>query len=71
MLQHYYFNRNADDKGRHEVHTEHCAYQPNPYNRVYIGYFSNCKEAIAKAKSQYPYKTFDGCFYCCYECHKG
>lgn len=36
-MKHYYFNKNTDDKGRHEVHTEDCSYLPYPSNRTYIG----------------------------------
>ena len=70
-MNHYYFNQNTDDKGNHEVHTTDCSYLPSVENRIYIGYFSDCKSAISDAKSKYPFKTFDGCFYCCRPCNKG
>lgn len=67
----YHFNNNTDDKGRHEVHTRTCTYLPKLENRTQIGIYSTCNEAIAKAKSDYPWREFDGCFYCCNPCHKG
>lgn len=70
-MEFYYFNKNTDDKGRHEVHTEKCSHQPYPYNRTFIGYCSDCKEAIKRAENDYPSKSFDGCFWCSYDCHKG
>lgn len=67
----YYFNDTADDKGRHEVHERTCSYIPSFNNRTEIGVYSNCREAIAAASASYPWKTFDGCYWCCRECHKG
>lgn len=70
-MNHYHFNKNLDDKGRHEVHTEQCSYKPATYNQEYIGYYSNCQEAITGANIKYPYKNFDGCYWCSNPCHKG
>lgn len=67
----YYFYNAIDDKGKHEVHTNECSYLPSILNRTYIGYFSDCKEAIKEAKSKYPSKDFDGCFWCSRDCHTG
>ena len=70
-MKDYYFNSSADDKGNHEVHTRDCSWLPNINNRVYIGYYSNCKDAISAAKNQHPSKSFDGCFWCCRNCNHG
>lgn len=67
----YFFNKNADNHGRHEVHTDNCKFLPDTSNRTYIGLESNCKDAIARAKKDYPAKSFDGCYYYCRPCHKG
>lgn len=67
----YYFNKNTDSKGNHEVHRDDCRFLPSSENRTYIGLFSTCEEAIKKAKESYPYETFDGCYHCCRSCHKG
>ena len=70
-MKNYYFNDNTDTNGYHEVHAESCYFLPSISNRTYIGCYSNCSDAIRDAKSKYPYKSFDGCYFCCHECHKG
>ncbi len=65
----YYVNKNAQNNGDHEVHVDGCSRMPEPENRMYLGYFSNCREAVKEAK-----KTFqqsNGCYYCCNECNTG
>jgi hypothetical protein len=71
MLENFLFNVNPDQKGFHEVHRENCSYLPAIENRKKIGRFSSCKLAILIAKLEYLTDKFDGCFYCCNECHKG
>jgi len=71
MYQHYYYNVNVDDKGRHEVHTGTCLFKPSPQNLRYIGYEASCAQAIQKAILQTGKYNFDGCYHCCRECHKG
>lgn len=67
----YYFNDNTDEHGYHEVHKDTCSYLPDPLNRTLIGHYPDCISAINAAKIKYPSKTFDGCYFCCRECHKG
>jgi len=64
----YYVNKNAQANGDHEVHTSTCSHLPDSNNRIYLGIFSTCKEALAEAKKYY--SQADGCYYCCNECHK-
>ncbi|WP_366011178.1 hypothetical protein [Kosmotoga sp.] len=64
----YYVNKNAQTTGEHEVHTEDCEHLPDTNNRIYLGRFDNCHDAIKKAKNYYD--NVDGCYYCCYSCHK-
>lgn len=71
MYKFYYYNKNTDVNGNHEVHTEHCSYLPDVHNRKLIGYESNCRSAINRAKSETGKYNFDGCYYCCNECHTG
>lgn len=69
----YYVNMYNDEHGRHEVHTKDCSFLPKEENRIYLGNFNNCQEAINEAKRKWPdpqYK-FDGCYYCSINCHKG
>lgn len=64
---HYYVNKNAQEKGEHEVHKEECKKLPLPKNRQYLGYFSSCKDAVKKAKDYY--SNVDGCKLCSPACH--
>jgi len=70
-MEGYYFYNGIDEHGNHEVHTESCKYLPSESNRTYIGRFNSCKEAIEDAEAKFPTQSFDGCFWCCRECHTG
>lgn len=63
----YYVNKNAQRNGDHEVHKSGCSYMPDTENRLYLGDFDNCKDAIKEAKKTYP--KSNGCYYCCNEYH--
>jgi hypothetical protein len=63
----YYVNKNAQANGDHEVHKSTCSYLPEPQHQLYLGYFSNCQDAVKEAKKTYPFFA-DGCHYCCPEC---
>jgi len=63
----YYVNKNAQSNGDHEVHTADCSYLPEPENRLKLGYFTNCRDAVNAAKRYY--STADGCYHCSPECH--
>ncbi|MCX6168671.1 MAG: hypothetical protein NTX65_05005 [Ignavibacteriales bacterium] len=63
----YYVNKNAQTTGEHEVHKSGCSFLPTAENRIYLGEFSNCKEAVKEAKKHY--SNVDGCYYCSTECH--
>jgi hypothetical protein len=71
MYQSYYYNKNLDEKGKHEVHTGDCSHLPDIHNRKYIGYEKDCHAAIKKAKSDTGKTNFDGCYYCCNPCNTG
>lgn len=66
-MNYYYVNKKAQTNGDHEVHILDCKYLPNTENRMYLGYFSNCKEAVNESKKTY--KQSNGCYFCCNECH--
>lgn len=68
-MEHYYLNDNQQNNGDYEVHTDTCNWLPLPSNRIYLGYFSNCRDAVTKAKQLYPYRKINGCYFCCKECH--
>ncbi|MDG6171509.1 hypothetical protein NGA76_10140 [Lactococcus formosensis] len=69
----YLCNKHADNHGLHEVHTSDCHHLPLPDNRIEVGYFSTCREAIEALENANRGKgfTFDGCYYCSPACHKG
>lgn len=60
-------NKNAQDNGDHEVHAEGCSWMPKLENRLYLGYFTNCQDAVKEAKKID--KEADGCYYCSNPCH--
>lgn len=63
----YYVNTNAQSTGEHEVHKSTCSWLPDAENRIYLGEFSDGKEAVKAAKKYY--SKVDGCYYCCPEAH--
>jgi len=65
----YYVNKNAQDNGDHEVHTADCTYLPSDHNKQYLGTFSNCRDAVRKAREFY--SRVNGCYYCSRECNTG
>lgn len=66
-MAYYYVNKNAQLNGDHEVHKSGCSYIPEEYNRLYLGDFSNCHDAVREAKKYYHQSS--GCYYCSYACH--
>lgn len=71
MTKTYYFNNNVDSHGKHEIHTEDCIYLEKTYNKTIIGDFKNCNDALKNTIFRHFPKRFDGCYYCCNECHTG
>lgn len=69
IKQHYYVNMDDTHNPNlhHEVHTEEHANTLGIKNKKYLGYFSNCKFAVEKAKGFY--SDADGCSTCCKECN--
>ena len=67
-MTHFYVNKNAQPTGEHEVHTSSCPFLPRVENRIYLGMFNTCAEAIIAARRYY--LNVDGCYYCCHGCHK-
>lgn len=67
MKKKYYVNMNSQTNGDHEVHEEGCKDLPNLSNRIYLGEFYNCQEAVAEARKKY--RQVNGCFTCSRPCH--
>ena len=68
-MDYYYVNKNAQSTGEHEVHVSGCSHLPDSENRLYLGLFSNCQDAVKEANKIY--LNVDGCYYCCRPCNKG
>ena len=68
-MANYLFNLEADNNGYHEVHKDTCTHLPNIFNRQNLGNFTSCNQAIQHARINYSNYKFDGCYYCCNECH--
>lgn len=66
-MKNYYVNKNAQPNGDHEVHNEYCRYLPVIQNRVHLGEFPDCREAVKEAKRQYT--QVNGCKTCSPDCH--
>ena len=66
-MAYYYVNKNAQSNGDHEVHKSGCSYMPDQENRLYLGDFTNCDDAVKEAKKHY--LKSNGCYYCSGECH--
>ncbi len=65
----YYVNDNPAKSGDYEVHKFGCSWLAKLFSITYLGNFSGCKEAVAKAKKDY-YVNSNGCEYCSPQCHK-
>ena len=63
----YYVNKNAQDNGDHEVHQSGCQFMPKDENRLYLGIFDNCFDAVREAKKHY--LQSNGCKFCSEPCH--
>ena len=69
IMARYYVNKKAQDNGDHEVHKSDCSWMPSEENRLDLGNFSNCRDAVLKAKEYY--LQSNGCKHCSPECHTG
>ena len=67
-MERYYVNTNAQSTGEHEVHKDGCHKMPELQNRIYLGYFSDAKEAVSGARRYF--SNVDGCYYCASEAHR-
>ena len=67
-MEYYLVNRQAQPNGDHEVHRLGCQYLPLEVNRDYLGYFSNCHDAVREARNR-GYRQVNGCYWCSFACH--
>jgi hypothetical protein len=67
----YYITRETNNLGGHnEVHKSDCQSMPSFENRIFLGNFTSCNDAIDEAEKHFPNNT-DGCNICCPRCHHG
>ena len=66
-MANYYVNRNVQLNGDHEVHTHLCTYLPAEANRIYLGTFNTCHDAVREARKHYA--QVNGCYWCATACH--
>lgn len=65
----YYVNKKEQENGDHEVHKSTCHKLPGKENQQYLGYFTDCHDAVREAKEYY--SQSNGCIHCCPDCHTG
>ncbi len=58
----YYVSKKTQSNGEREVHTRNCIYLPHSDSRSYLGFFSDCEQAVQEAKISYPKSRV--CDYC-------
>lgn len=63
----YYVNSNAQNTGEHEVHRLGCPTPAREQNRIYLGTWRSCDEALEAARQHFD--TVDGCANCLPDCH--
>lgn len=63
-MQHYYVSKDQS-KGTHEIHVPRCSYLPEADDRVYLGSFTTCSDALQQARSRFA--GAKGCQWCCPE----
>lgn len=68
-MHQYYLNSQTQTNGDHEVHLENCVHLPTLTNRILLGIFSKCTDAISIAKRKYPDVKINGCIHCSKKCH--
>jgi hypothetical protein len=64
----FYVNKKVQVNGDHEVHQATCLFLPSDMNRINLGEFFNCSDAVEVAKEHYP--DSNGCFFCSILCHE-
>lgn len=67
-MSNYYVCKIPNENGKHEVHKESCPDIPNKEDLILIGIFQICSDAMVEARKIYP--EVNGCYYCCFPCHK-
>lgn len=69
MASKYFVDTTPHSDGSHEVHAQGCSFQPNPFDRAFLGYHEFPQTALIKAKTLYC--KAHPCPYCAREWHFG
>jgi hypothetical protein len=64
----YYVETQAEENGRHKIHTSGCPYLPGISRRLQLGDHATCHSAIRATHRHF--EEVDGCLSCAPECHK-
>ena len=67
-MTNYIMNINSQSNGDHKIHKMTCDRLPNLGNRLYLGDFQSCHDAVREAKKYDP--EADGCLHCSPECNE-
>ena len=65
-MPHFYVSKDAMANGDHEVHQYGCKIMPSPQNRLALGEFDSCHQALGAARRYY--LQSNGCVWCAPEC---
>lgn len=68
-MAYYCVNSKEQPNGDHEVHESTCSFLPSEQNRIWLGDFESCHEAVREARKHFG--QVNGCYYCSYACHTG
>jgi hypothetical protein len=65
-MQKYYLNKKPLLDGSYSVHKEGCPFIADTDQRIYLGKFNSCLEAVRTARVICT--PSDGCYFCCMSC---
>lgn len=65
MLTYYFYNRNTNAEGNHQVHAPDCSHSPEAEDTIALGMHANCEEAIRYAEAFTGKTNFGNCTCCC------
>jgi hypothetical protein len=65
---HYFISQVPNKKGQYEIHIKQCFKHDMLSNRLYLGEFTHCEEALQKAKKHFKHVVF--CPHCLPHCIK-
>jgi len=58
----YYVRIKPQLNGTNAIHKDDCPFLPSIENRIYLGEFNNCHDAVRKAEMYFPQAS--GCSFC-------